>query len=137
MGIRISVANTVGGETTLKRRPRQAFRGRSRHPQLIVENSAGSVIKQGSPEAFLHEVIFGTMFGFGSPSSPAETGAWREFALTLLIVLPSDVMMGCTRFENELIAHITIQLQGIDGDPPSLIAALGRTGWIVSKYSEY
>lgn len=131
-----SVANTVEGETSPKRRPGRAFRGRSRHPQLIVDEKS-RIIKQGSPEAFLHEVIFGTTFGIGSPSSPADTDAWREFASTLLIVLPSDVMMGRARFENELIAHITTQLQGIDGDPPSLIAALGRADWIVSKYSEY
>jgi hypothetical protein len=133
-----SIVNATEGESAPKRRPVRAFRGRSKHPQLITDEESGhSVIKQGSAEAFLHEVIFATTFDIGSSSSPADTDSWREFVATMLIVLPSEVMMGRARFEHELIAHIATLLEGVDDDIPSLIAALGRADWIVSKYFEY
>lgn len=132
-----SLAHVTEDESAPKRRPGRAFRGRSRHPQLLVDEGSGhSAVKQASPEAFLHEVIFATTFDVGS-SLASDADGWREFSATLLIVLPSDLMMGRARFENELIAHITTLLEGIDEDTPSLIAALGRADWIVSKYLEY
>lgn len=133
-----SIVNATERESAPKRRPVRAFRGRSRHPQLVTDDKSGyGVVKQGSAEAFLHEVIFATTFDIGSSPSPVDSDQWREFAMTLLIVLPSEVMMGRARFENELIAHIVSLFEGIEDNTPSLIAALGRADWIVSKYFEY
>ena len=101
---------------------RRAYWGRERHPELVVSHDEQRVVK-GTPDALLHEVVFGTVFDSPKSSQSEEYTSdsdsllqsddedarahWISFATSLIVCLPHPSFMGRQKFETELLRRLS------------------------------
>ncbi|KZT36942.1 hypothetical protein SISSUDRAFT_1063257 [Sistotremastrum suecicum HHB10207 ss-3] len=111
-----------GGTPTRRRR---VYWGRGTHPELVLEDN---VVKRGSGEALVHELVFATTFDDRSLEGP-----WASFAGAILLMLPTDAFMERGKFEGEYERCKQYYLAGLDDGEREKEEE--RIRWLDAEYS--